>query len=222
MESRNLFALFDRAGDAAFAVEPYGSICYWSESAEKLLGFSRAKALTKHCADIIEGYDDAGCRVCGEDCHVLEMARKQSATAAYDLHAATAWGERKWVNVTVIVADVSSGPSPLVVHLMRSIEERKKIENVTREILVRVGELTGREADNVLNHDSSGRRATELTRREAAVLGALARGRGTPEIAEDLQISAATVRNHIQRLLRKLQCHTRLEAVVRAAREGLI
>ena len=63
MESRDLFALFDRAGDAAFAVEPYGSICYWSESAEKLLGFSRAKALTKHCADIIEGYDDAGCRV---------------------------------------------------------------------------------------------------------------------------------------------------------------
>ena len=48
MESRELFALFDQAGDAAFAVEPYGRICYWSDGAEKLLGFPRAEALTKH------------------------------------------------------------------------------------------------------------------------------------------------------------------------------
>ena len=222
MESRDLFALFDQAGDAAFAAGPYGRICYWSEGAEKLLGFSRQEALGKHCADIIEGYDAAGCRICSEDCRVLERARQQSATAAYDLQAATAWGERKWLNVSVIVAAVSSGPSPLVVHLLRSIEERKKIENLTREILVRVGELSGREADNVLNQDLSRRPATELTAREAAVLSALARGGSTPEIAAELHISAATVRNHVQRLLRKLQCHTRLEAVVRAAREGLI
>ena len=126
------------------------------------------------------------------------------------------------MNTTVIVANVSSGPSPLVVHLMRSVEERKKVENLTREILVRVGELSGREADSVLSPDSSARPATELTGREAGVLSGLARGRSTPEIAEELHISAATVRNHVQRLLRKLQCHTRLEAVMRAAREGLI
>lgn len=222
MESRELFALFDQAGDAAFAVEPYGRICYWSDGAEKLLGFPRAEALTKHCADIVEGNDDDGCRICDADCHVLRLARKQTAAAAYDLHAATAWGERKWVNTTVIVANVSSGPSPLVVHLMRSIEERKKVENLTREILVRVGELSGREADSVLSQDSSRRPTTELTRREAAVLSALARGRSTSEVAADLHISTATVRNHVQRLLRKLQCHTRLEAVMRGAREGLI
>ncbi len=46
MESRDLFALFDRAGDAAFAVEPYGSIYYWSESAEKLLGLGLVHPLT--------------------------------------------------------------------------------------------------------------------------------------------------------------------------------
>ena len=222
MESRDLFALFDQAGDAAFAVEPYGRICYWSDSAEKLLGFTRAEALNKHCADIIEGHGDSGQRVCHEDCHVLCQARKQGPTAAYDLHAATASGERKWVNASVVVAHVSSGPSPLVIHLMRNIEERKKIESLTREILVRVGELTGREADSVLTQGPSNGPKTELTPREIAVLSALAQGRSTKEIAEDLHISAATVRNHVQRILRKLQCHTRLEAVMRAAREGLI
>ncbi len=222
MKARELFTLFDQSGDAAFAVEPHGRICYWSKSAEKLLGFSRAEALTKSCADIIEGYGDDGRRVCDADCHVLCLARKQTAAEAYDLHVATASGEQKWVSMTVIVAPVGAGPSPLVVHLMRGIEERKKMEQVTREILVRVAELSGREADSVLKASPPQRPAIELTGREAAVLSALARGRTTREIAEELHISAATVRNHIQRALRKLQSHTRLEAVMRATREGLI
>ena len=37
-----------------------------------------------------------------------------------------------------------------------------------------------------------------------------------------LDISTATVRNHIQRILKKLHCHTRLAAVMQATREGLI
>jgi len=222
MESRDLFALFDQAGDAAFAVEPYGRICYWSDGAEKLLGFSRSEALNKHCADIIEGYGDAGHRICDQDCHILCHARTKGPTAAYDLHAATASGERRWVNTSVVVAHVSSGPSPLVVHLMRSIEERKKIETLTKEILVRVGELTGREADGIIAQGHSQEPRTELTPREITVLRALADGRSTKEIAEQLSISGATVRNHVQRLLRKLKSHTRLEAVMCAAREGLI
>jgi DNA-binding NarL/FixJ family response regulator len=41
-------------------------------------------------------------------------------------------------------------------------------------------------------------------------------------MAAELHISTATVRNHIQHILGKLQCHSRLEALVRAIREGLI
>jgi PAS domain S-box-containing protein len=52
-----------------------------------------------------------------------------------------------------------------------------------------------------------------LTPRQRDVLGLLERGRSTEQIAQELHISTETVRNHIRRLLRALNAHTRLEAV---------
>ena len=152
----------------------------------------------------------------------MELARKQQTIAAYDLHAVTASGERKWISISVIVAHVQSGPSPLTVQLMRDIEERKNVENIARDIMVRVGELTGRQADQVLGRGPVRRPPVKLTARELTILRFLSLGQNTKDISTDLQISTATVRNHIQRILKKLQCHTRLAAVMRAAREGLI
>ena len=222
MEPRELYALFEQAGDAAFAVEPHGRICYWSHNAERLLGFSQNQVLSKNCADVLEGHDSAGCTTCSLDCHVLALARKNETISAYDLHAVTGSGERKWINISVIVARVNSGPSPLTVHLMRDIEERKNIENIAREIMVRVGELTGRQADDALRRGSTQHAPVKLTARELTILHLLSLGRNTPDISTKLGISSATVRNHVQRILKKLRCHTRLEAVMRAAREGLI
>ena len=54
------------------------------------------------------------------------------------------------------------------------------------------------------------------------MLHLLARGTGTAQIAETLSISTGTVRNHVDRILRKLGAHTRLEAVVRASEFGLL
>ena len=54
-----------------------------------------------------------------------------------------------------------------------------------------------------------------LTRREKEVLQFLALGLGTSAIARELAISTATVRNHSQRILAKLQVHSRLAAVAR-------
>ena len=52
-----------------------------------------------------------------------------------------------------------------------------------------------------------------LTPRQAQVLGLLEHGRSTEQIAEELHLSIETVRNHIRRLLRALDVHSRLEAV---------
>lgn len=59
-----------------------------------------------------------------------------------------------------------------------------------------------------------------LTTRERQVLQALVDGSTRQEIAEDLEISANTVRTHLQSILRKLGVHTSLAAVtlVRRAR----
>jgi DNA-binding NarL/FixJ family response regulator len=61
-----------------------------------------------------------------------------------------------------------------------------------------------------------------LTRRQEQVLRLLAAGRETEAIAADLGIALETARNHIRALLKRLGAHSRLEAVVRASRAGLL
>ena len=61
-----------------------------------------------------------------------------------------------------------------------------------------------------------------LTAREREVLRLLAEGSSTREIAEQLFISHNTARNHVQRMIRKLGAHSRLEAVAIAHRRGLV
>lgn len=62
----------------------------------------------------------------------------------------------------------------------------------------------------------------DLTAREREVLGCLAEGSTTSEIARALDISPVTVRNHIQRILSKLNAHSRLEAVSMGIRAGVL
>lgn len=222
MERRELFTLLDHSGDAAFAVDPQGLICYWSPGVEALLGVSSKEALSRNCEDVLQGEDGAGRRICVNDCYVLQAARNNHNVANYDLCASTTSGKRKWLNVSIVVAHIKYGPSPLVVHLIRDITDRRRQEKLTREIMVRVGELTGQQADRMLNTPRAPAAVAELTQREIAILQALSVGHSTSEISEELHISAATVRNHIQHILSKLKCHTRLEAVLTAARQRLV
>jgi PAS domain S-box-containing protein len=57
-----------------------------------------------------------------------------------------------------------------------------------------------------------------LTPRQAEILELLERGRSTKQIADELQLSIETVRNHIRHLLRAIGAHSRLEAVAIANR----
>ena len=64
--------------------------------------------------------------------------------------------------------------------------------------------------------------ARSLSERELEVLGLLAEGTANHEIAEALVISPSTVRNHISSILLKLQVDNRVQAAVRAVRDGLV
>jgi DNA-binding NarL/FixJ family response regulator len=61
-----------------------------------------------------------------------------------------------------------------------------------------------------------------LTGREIQVLRLLADGTSTRAIADSLFISVTTTRNHIQNILRKLEAHSKLEAVALALRNHLL
>lgn len=61
-----------------------------------------------------------------------------------------------------------------------------------------------------------------LSRRELEVLSLVAQGLGNRAIADQLFISENTVKNHVRNIHEKLQVHSRMEAVVRAVRDGLL
>lgn len=61
-----------------------------------------------------------------------------------------------------------------------------------------------------------------LSRRELEVLTLVAQGLNNRAIAESLFISENTVKNHIRNIHEKLQVHSRMEAVVRAVRDGVL
>lgn len=62
----------------------------------------------------------------------------------------------------------------------------------------------------------------ELSRRERQVLQLTADGASVEEIARQLYLSAHTVRNHLRHAMARVGVHTKLEAVVAAARAGVI
>ncbi|SHN47603.1 response regulator [Cryptosporangium aurantiacum] len=61
-----------------------------------------------------------------------------------------------------------------------------------------------------------------ITPRERDVLLLVARGHSNPEIAEQLHLSAATVKTHIGRLLDKLAARDRAQLVIAAYESGLV
>ena len=221
MEVSELFALLDSAGDAAFATDPAGQICFWSAEAERTLGVPASGAVGQPCAEVLRGHDEAGNDVCGPECGVRNAVRRGEAVPAFDVHAATSRRGRKWLNVSILAVPVAHGPSPLVVHLFREIDLRKRIESATWDILVHVGHITGQAAERILEK-AAPHPPVALTPRETSVLRLLAAGMSTRGAADRLGISPATLRNHTQRALKKLGCHARLAAVLAARRRGLI
>jgi DNA-binding CsgD family transcriptional regulator len=65
-------------------------------------------------------------------------------------------------------------------------------------------------------------RPPRLSPRERETLTLLAAGHSTAEIAERMAISKETVRNHIKRVLSGLDANSRVEAVAKARRAGLV
>jgi DNA-binding NarL/FixJ family response regulator len=61
-----------------------------------------------------------------------------------------------------------------------------------------------------------------ITRREVEVLQLLAEGASTAQVAERLYISAKTVKNHLASIYEKLDVANRTQAVLQAARLGLV
>jgi DNA-binding NarL/FixJ family response regulator len=61
----------------------------------------------------------------------------------------------------------------------------------------------------------------ELTEREREILALIAEGKENAQIGQQLYLSPKTVKNHVSRILAKLQVDNRIQAAVYAVRRGL-
>jgi two-component system nitrate/nitrite response regulator NarL len=124
-------------------------------------------------------------------------------------------------NMATIIACAQAGASAYVTvdasidEVVTAIERTNAGEllcspRVSAELFRRLGQQTGPR-----NRTSIG--SCVLTAREQQVLGVLGRGLSNKEIATALNISEATVKNHVHHLLEKLQVDSRAQAALCAA-----
>lgn len=202
--------------EAAFATDESGRIVLWNNAAQSLLGYDAARVLGKSCHDIVCGRDTFGNRFCDEHCALRSMVQRHEPVRRFQMDISTASGQRLRVAVSVVVVP---GPRPSqfnIVHLLQSIEMAEEAgELLSRMLADRAAAL--RPAD--LSPTPS---PPALTARETEVLRLLADGTGNQEIADSMFISVTTVRNHVQNIFRKLDVHSKLEAVSLALRHRLI
>ncbi|HEX9799190.1 MAG TPA: LuxR C-terminal-related transcriptional regulator [Thermoanaerobaculia bacterium] len=204
--------------DAAVGTDEEGRVVIWNRAAEKLLGYGAAEVLGKPCHEVLCGRDTCGNRYCDENCALEHMVLRHEAVRHFRLAMRKSSGQFVDVSVSVVVVP---GPRPsqfTILHLLQPLAPGDGIDYPAERIATGAVPLPSVSlASNLLSD-----RGQLLTTRETEILRLLADGCGTQEIADRLFISVATVRNHVQNILRKLDVHSKLEAVSLALRSRLI
>lgn len=207
----------------AYAVSLDQKILYWNRSAQRILGFHPDDVLGRRCYEVMQGTSTGSLTPeCSMGCPSIRYLRAGLVPATNRLRMLCSSGDRKWVSVTPMVVSGVLRDSPLLVHFFddsEDMEEFDRSKDSVREMLSESG------ADILSDHPQQPSVPDEtsiLSRRELEVLRLVALGRETPRIATELGISRHTVRNHIRNLRYKLGAATKLDAVIKGIRLGIL
>ena len=224
---RGLFEALARTSDGAFVMNQNNQVIFWNGAAERLLGYSAEEAAGRLCYEVLGGRDDQGRTLCQRYCRIAIGVAQGETLPTLNVLARTQSGEGRWLNVTTFAwptGDPKMGG--VIVHLFRDATEQKSNQRLVDKILQasreRLDDSARPGTPEPTAEPEPDPRFEALTPREQEVLLLLAHGLGTGEIADELTISPATTRNHVQRVLDKLKVHSRLEAVAYAYQRGLI
>jgi PAS domain S-box-containing protein len=214
--AKGFFILVDGTADAAFAVDANGRISAWNSAAAELFGLSEREALNVRCHEILQCADDN--EVFGfEQCVLTRAAQDHLPLKNFDLRVQTKTG-RLWCNFTKLIASDPATGARQTLYIARPREMRKRLEQALSEFVRTYSRNGSSNVAAISSFTANG----HLTPREIEVLKRLAKGYSTRVIANQLNISFATVNNHIKHILTKLDVHTRLEAIRRAESLGVV
>lgn len=216
LRSKEFVITLEGTGDAAFALDSTGQIRAWNKAAAELFGRSEAEVISVACHELLQCSDEDDVV---RSRHCPESWADNRPQMNFDLRLRTKTG-RLWCNVSRLIAYAPS-EGQYAIHLVRPIDSRKRLEQAAAEFMrMHVsGSSNGKPLIYLTPPPSVN---VGLTRREVEVLKELAKGLTTRSISNQLNISSATVKNHIKHILTKLDAHTRLEAIRRAETAGMI
>lgn len=221
MTTEALLSALETATCGAYAVSVDQKIVFWNRSAERILGHTAEDVMGKRCYEVVAGLAPGGLAPeCLGGCPSIRYLRSGLVPAPIKLRLLCSSGDRKWVTVTPMVVAGVFRDAPLLVHLFDEASEIE--ESMTGEAGREIVAGSGAVVSERPQVTSASTERPVLSRRELEVLRLMAQGWDTQRIADDLGISRHTVRNHIRNLRQRLNASTKLDAVVKGLRQGIL
>jgi DNA-binding CsgD family transcriptional regulator len=171
----------------------------WNDAAGRLLGLDRSSRRAVKCHDVVGTTDAAGRPTCRRDCDVMRDAAKDRPVAPRVVRVG-ALSRPRWLQLVYLPVEIRGHEPPCLLHYALDADRHQQMESY----LSRVARRCHAEERTWTRRP--------LTQREQDVLDLLCRDQDLPAIAQRLQISHATVRNHVQHILAKLEVHSVEEA----------
>jgi DNA-binding CsgD family transcriptional regulator len=202
-----------------FAIDGEQRVIFWNQACEKMTGISAAEAVGDSCHAVLKGRDSHGRPLCRSNCPLCELSKGGPPPAQLPMRITHTDGKTLQFSVGTMLIPSARQNQWNVVHVMRRGRECGSPGRRGCEDRLNVAEF----ASSTQRQDAPCQIAASLlTSREREILRLLADGASVTPMSDQLHISVATVRNHIQRLMAKLDVHSRVEAVAYAHRHRLI
>lgn len=210
--------LLHQSLDGIFAFDASQTVTFWNPACESLTGIPAGDAIGRSCDELLRGENLKGQPLCRRNCQFSALSAGGPPPACLPMRIGGADGNKIQVSVGTLLLPSGSGNQWSVVHIMRRGRETDPASLFAGAHPRKRVSPANDERHATAHPPGSHAGASLLTQREREVLCLLAEGKSSEVIGEQLHISATTVRNHIQRLMAKLDVHTRLEAVACARR----
>lgn len=217
LPSQDALDLIANSSAAAFAIDRNDRIIYWNNGASKLLGWSPNEMIGKFCYEALEGRDPFGNVYCTKQCPIVVGTSAGEETEPYMIRVMAKGKGPQTIRVRAIALP---NPGPNFNCLMHLVDhgDSNEVETLVKQLR---SAASGRGAAPAPAPDPA-ISVSPLTAREKEIIHLLSNGFAALNIAAKLNLSHATVRNHIQNILRKLEVHSQVEAISVAFRRGWI
>jgi PAS domain S-box-containing protein len=216
------FETLCNSDDGVFIVNADKHIVRWNKGAERVLKFAETDVLNQECYRILAGQASGNKIHCNSSCSIHCGALAGACQKNIDLLTHTKDGEPLWLNISFI--SPRNGKTPFLAHILRDVTQEKNTDQALNRFLADLGarnlirKKMGEKSTNSISNEPS----AALSDREIEVLTLLTEGLTTKNLAQRLNISHFTARNHIQNILVKLDLHSKAQAVSYAFKKGIL